>query len=325
MLLVKTPLRISFFGGGSDIEEWFDREPGLTLSTTIDKYIYLAVNQCVAYHVKAVYSVLELEPTAETIKHDRIRHALKYFNINSNIEIASFSDVPTKGTGLGSSSTFTVALVHAIYKLKKERDPSSNLLAAEAYWIERILCGEKIGIQDQLAAAHGGFNLIRYEKLAHHVSRATFSDSVKRTLENRLVLINTGISRHAATVLNEQIENYSNVATIEIMRAMVRQAGIAYELLLNGQVDDFGEFLNEAWKYKKKLSGGITNPEIDALYEKCLAHGALGGKLLGAGGGGYLLVYVPENWKTGMLKAIEGYETLPFKFTEKGSEIVYAA
>jgi len=321
MIVTKTPLRISFFGGGSDIPQFYNRHDGITISTTIDKHIYIAANDCVAKHIKLVYSEMEYPKNVDEIKHDRVREILKYAGITSNIEIASFSDVPTKGTGLGSSSTFTVGVLNAlsnIYDLPhNKRD-----LAEIACHIEIDKCNEPIGKQDQYAAAFGGFNIIRYNKDYVSVTPVPIGISTLNKLQNNLFAYNTGINRQASTILSTQVNNLNtSIDTFNDTIAMTEIADRALKYLIKNDIDSFGSILDETWKMKKKLSSNISNIMIDRMYDDGINAGAIGGKLLGAGGGGYMLFYVPEEKHYSFAKYMIQYERFKFNFVEYGSTV----
>jgi len=293
MIVTKTPLRISFFGGGSDLPQFYNENEGMVVSTSIDKHIYIAANLCEAPHVKAIYSELELVDTADKIKHDRIREALTHFGVKSNIELCSFSDVNTKGTGLGSSSTFTVGVLHALFKLRNVKFNKRDL-AELACTLEIDICGEPIGKQDQYAATYGGFNVIRFNKDGVSVTPVGISSHATQTLQSRLYLINTNISRSASDVLATQVAGLKEQVNVDNTKLLVAMAEAYLNYLQKNKLNDFGSLLHEAWTVKKKLSAKISNSNIDELYEEGLRNGAIGGKLLGAGGGGYILFYVPE-------------------------------
>lgn len=321
MIVTKTPLRISFFGGGSDIPQFYDKCDGMVISTTINKHIYIAANDCVAKHIKLVYSEMEYPKTVNEIKHDRIREILKYMGITSNIEIASFSDVPTKGTGLGSSSTFTVGVLNALteqYKLEyNKRD-----LAEMASYIEIDKCNEPIGKQDQYAAAYGGFNVMRFNKNFVTVTPVPIGVGLLNELQNNLFVYNTGINRQASSILSKQVDNLiNNSDTFEHTKAMVELAERALQHLITGKLELFGELLDISWHYKKKLSPNITNLAIDKIYDNAMEAGAIGGKLLGAGGGGYMLFYVPPDRHYSFAKKMIQYERFNFNFVEYGSTV----
>ena len=321
MLVTKTPLRISFFGGGSDIPQFYETNEGMVLSTTIDKHIYIAANISVARHIKLVYSEMEYPASVAEIKHDRIRAILQHFGITNNIEIASFSDVPTKGTGLGSSSTFTVGVLHALFT-QLHLPFNKRDLAELACEIEIARCGEPIGKQDQYAATYGGLNVIRFTKDHTTVSPLPITGKVLRTLQQNLFMYHTGISRQAASILSNQVKNLTTSrTTIDDTCRMVDLAKQSVEYLLREELDSFGSLLHTAWTIKKKLAQNITNPTIDSLYTSAMTAGALGGKLLGAGGGGYMLFYVPEERQAQFVTDMQHYDRFPFKFVEYGSTV----
>lgn len=322
MIVTSTPLRVSFFGGGSDIPQYYNKRRGMVISTTIDKKIQIALNRCQTNHIRAVYSEMEVVQDVEHISHDRIREALKLFNVRNNIEICSFSDVPTKGTGLGSSSTFTVGLLHALYKhnmsLYNKRD-----LAEAACDIEIDKCGEPIGKQDQYAAAYGGFNVIRFDSSGTEVTPLNIGASTLRCLNDNLMCYSTGISRNTSDILSDQVNNIVNdVDAFDSTTDLVNLAEIALGFLNKNKIDDFGALLHESWKAKKKLSNKISNDDIDFMYQRGLSAGALGGKLLGAGGGGYMLFYVPESARSKVTFSLRDYKRFHFNFTDQGSTAV---
>lgn len=321
MFVTKTPLRISFFGGGSDLPQFYEENEGMVLSTAINSYIYLSVNRCVTSHIRVIYSVLEQVESVDDVRHDRVREALKHFEIPSNIEIASFSDVPTKGTGLGSSSTFTVGLMNALYRLSNGRNIDPHELAELASYLEITKCGQPIGKQDQYAAAYGGFNVIHFHNNHVKVKALDADPIVLHELDNNLVCFNTGINRQASDILTKQVENLKTVRTIEQTKSMVELAKNGVKLLQKRKVDDFGNLLDQAWQIKKQLSDNITSPEIDEMYNRAMQNGALGGKLLGAGGGGYMLFYVTEKNKNRLLEAMKNYTRFNFRFAKQGSTL----
>jgi D-glycero-alpha-D-manno-heptose-7-phosphate kinase len=265
---------------------------------------------------------MEVVDKVEQLRHNRIREALKYFNIKNNIEICSFSDVPTKGTGLGSSSTFTVGLLKALYAhkvlLHNKRD-----LAEAACEIEIDICGEPIGKQDQYAAAYGGFNVIRFDSSGVEVTPLNIGSGVLRKLNDNLMCYSTGISRSTTDILADQVNNISNdVDAFDNTTRLVYLAKQALGYLEKNKIDDFGALLDEAWKTKKKLSNKISNSDIDFMYQRGMSAGALGGKLLGAGGGGYMLFYVPESSRGSVSLAMREYKRFNFNFTDQGSTAV---
>jgi len=321
MIVTKTPLRISFFGGGSDIPQFYEQNEGLCVSTTIDSYIYLAVNDCVAKHLKVVYSELELEKSVDEIKHDRVREILKHYNINSNIEICSFSDVPTKGTGLGSSSTFTVGLINAIYNIKIGKPIPKNILAELACYIEINKCDQPIGKQDQYAASYGGLNAYYFNKNKVEITPVDITFACAMDLNRRLMIFDTGIRRMASSVLTEQLENLKTNINVDDTKKIVECAKQAIKFLEKNKLDDFGALLDQSWQIKKKLSSNVSNDQINTMYEDAMNAGALGGKILGAGGGGYLMLYVPEKKQYNVASALKNYEKFNINFDHKGSTV----
>lgn len=321
MIVTKTPLRISFFGGGSDIPQFYEHEQGLCVSTTINSYIYLAVNKCVAKHLKVVYSELELENDIEEIKHDRVREILKHYRQTTNMEICSFSDIPTKGSGLGSSSTFTVGLINAVHRIMTNTEIDKKILSELACYIEIDKCGEPIGKQDQYAAAYGGLNAYWFNNKEVNVEPVDISFSTTMDLNTRLLCFNTGVNRQASSVLTEQVEKLKDKSNIEYTKLMVAFAKESLNLLQKGKLNEFGELLGQSWEVKKKLSSNVSNSDIDEMYHTALRNGAIGGKILGAGGGGYLMVYVPEKKQHKVIAALNKYQKFDFNFEHKGSTV----
>lgn len=318
MIVTKTPLRVSFFGGGSDIPQFYESRPGLVISTTINKYIQIAANRCEPQHVRVVYSELEQADNVEDIKHTRAKAVLKRFQIHSGIEIASFSDITTKGSGLGSSSTYTVGLINALYNLKvlgyTRRDLAEMACAVELYDLK-----EPIGKQDQYAAAYGGFNAIRFDSSDVEVTSVSLSHSTLSTLNDNLMCFSTGMTREASSVLAQQVKNLSEASAFAGTVRLVNMAEDALKYLASGRLNDFGALLHDAWMEKKKLAAGISNPHIDSMYEHARYAGALGGKLLGAGGGGYMLLYVPAADQSRVKLAMRDFKQFHFKFIDQGS------
>lgn len=321
MIVTKTPLRISFFGGGSDIPQFYREHGGICVSTAINSYIYIVANRSVASHLKVIYSQLELENDVNQIKHDRVREVFKQYGIRSNIEMASFSDIPTKGTGLGSSSTFTVGLIKAIHNITKNENIRDWNLAEAACDIEIDKCGEPIGKQDQYAAAFGGLNVYEFEKDDNVKVTPLEAETDHLQLQKNLLCFNTGIVRMASSVLSEQVEKLKANVNVDNTKRIVEMAHKSVDLLRSNNLDDFGILLHESWQVKKKLSSNVTNSLIDDMYDTAMDAGALGGKILGAGGGGYLLMYVPENRQKSVLNAMKGYPRFDFKFDHEGSKV----
>lgn len=323
MIVTKTPLRISFFGGGSDIPEFYENNEGHCVSAAINSYIYIAAHKCVAPHLKVIYSELELETDIEKIKHDRVREVLKELGITSNLEICSFSDIPVKGTGLGSSSTFTVGLIHAIHKIKHPHGALfTKQLAELACHVEINRCNEPIGKQDQYAAAYGGLVSYKFHKDEVEVRRVNTSTIMDKQLCDNLLCFNTGVNRMASSILTEQVERLKNNVNVDLTRNLVYMADQSVKMLESYKFDDFGALLNEGWAIKKKLSSNVSNQGIDEMYDRAIKAGALGGKILGAGGGGYLLLYARGKDRRKVYdEMIKHYEYFPINFDYYGSTI----
>ncbi|HHS96950.1 MAG TPA: GHMP kinase [Chloroflexi bacterium] len=324
MIISRTPLRISFVGGGSDLPAFYEREPGAVVSTAINKYIYITVNRKFDHKIRASYSRTEIVDSVDELQHELIREALKVTGIERAIEITSISDIPSRGTGLGSSSTYTVGLLNALYAYKG-RMAGAERLAREACEIEIERCGKPIGKQDQYIAAYGGLKYIRfYPDGEVDVVPILCAPQTRRELQRRLLLLYTGLTRRADDILAEQSRNCAMDETKRAsLRRMVRLAEQMVEALGRNELDGFGEVLHANWLEKRRLASGITNPDIDRWYETARAHGAIGGKILGAGGGGFLLLYAPPERHEEICRALPELRPVPFRFEPQGSRIIY--
>ncbi|NBW57433.1 GHMP kinase [bacterium] len=322
MILVKTPLRISFFGGSSDIPSFYNNSEGMCISTTINKYMYITACKTSLDGVKAVYNEIELVKNIDDLKHDRIKNALKLFGVSKNIEIASFSEIPTKGTGLGSSSAFTVGLVDALVHLTNNTTYNRFDVAETACDIEINMCGDPIGKQDQYAAAFGGFNLYRFNKTGVDVEPMGVRGETIKKLNDNLFLFYTGVTRNAADILDKQAKTNNTSSVFEI----VEIAKQGYICIRDNNLNDFGKLLDYSWQLKRGLASGISNNRFDEMYYDIINSGAIGGKILGAGGGGYFLFYVPEAAQTRVIEraSMWGLQKFDFKFSNEGSRVEYA-
>lgn len=322
MIISRTPLRVSFAGGGSDLPSFYKENEGAVLSTTIDKYVYLAVHKYF-YPSKTLlkYSKTELVDNYDEIKHPIFKECLKMLDLHG-LDISSMADVPA-GTGLGSSSSFTVSLLNVLHAYKNEA-VSAEYLASTACDIEINRLGDPIGKQDQYAAAYGGLNFLKFNYDGTvDVSKIVMNPEAKSQLDHNLIMLYTGQTRSASAILQHQNIAMKEEKKKETMQEMVK---LAYELrrvLESNQIDDFGRILHEGWMLKQKLVHGITNPLIDEMYDRGLKSGALGGKLLGAGGAGFVLFYVPVEKKTTFREKMNVYREMPFKFDNFGSQIIY--
>lgn len=324
MIISRTPLRISFAGGGSDLPSFYRKEQGAVLSTAIDKHIYVTVNKKFDRKIRASYSVTEIVENVGEVKHELIREALKHVGLESGIEITSISDIPSQGTGLGSSSSYTVGLLNAMYAFRGQH-VGADRLAREACEIEINRCGKAIGKQDQYIAAFGGLQFIRFNSdESVFVDPVICSIETKRYLEERLLLMYTGMTRSAESILREQIQNVRTERDKHlILRLMVGLAREMQEALARNDVGSFGLLLHEGWELKRKMANGISNPQIDSWYERARQHGAIGGKITGAGGGGFLLLYAEPECHTAIMNAVPDLRRVPFAFEPQGSKIIY--
>jgi D-glycero-alpha-D-manno-heptose-7-phosphate kinase len=324
MIISRTPLRISFAGGGSDLPAFYHKEPGAVLSTTIDKYIYITVNKKFDHKIRASYSITEIVDQVDELRHELIREALRLVDLPNGIEITSISDIPSQGTGLGSSSTYTVGLLKALYA-HTGCHAGAEQLAEEACFIEIERCGKPIGKQDQYIAAFGGLQYIQFNP-----DESVFVDPVickletKVELQHRLLLMYTGLTRSANGILEEQSNNTKNSEEKRAtLRRMTRLAQELRQALQMNDLNGFGEILHQGWIEKKKLASGISNPMIDDWYETARQNGAIGGKLLGAGGGGFLLLYAPPECHAEIIKALPDMRPVNFNLEPQGSKIIY--
>lgn len=321
MLITKTPFRVSFCGGGSDMAAYYEKYGGCVLSTSINKYMYISIHPYFNENQTLLkYSENELVDDIKDIKHKIFNNVLNNMNV-SGVEISSTADVPG-GTGLGSSSTFTVGLLHSLYSYKGIY-ASKAKLAKEACEVEIERLGSPIGKQDQYAAAFGGLNFIKFNKDGTvSVSPIMMKGETYRKLEKNLVMFYTGTTRSANSILSEQKKNITQDDKNENLHKMCKLAEEMKTALENNDLSSFGRILDESWKLKRTLASGITNPEIDRAYEIAMQSGALGGKLLGAGGGGFLLFYCEEDKQDELRKNI-GLKEFEFKFDHDGTSIVY--
>jgi len=321
MIISRTPLRISFAGGGSDLRAYYRHAHGAVTSTAIDKYIYVTVNKKFDDRIRISYSKTEIVDTVEDIRHDIVREAMKLTGVDSGIEITSIADIPSRGTGLGSSSSFAAGLLNALYAYDG-KFASAERLAREACRIEIELLGEPIGKQDQYAAAYGGLNHIRFNADGTvFVDPVICSRETKELLTSRLMLFYTGLTRRANTILTEQRKKTDK--KLDTLGEMVRLSEELRDALRGDDLVKFGEILHRGWCLKKELAGGISNPAIDEYYEKARRAGAVGGKILGAGGGGFLLFYCEEGKQAAVREALSDLKETPFRLEPQGSKIIY--
>lgn len=324
MIISQTPLRLSFLGGGSDLPSYYRRRGGAVLSTAIDKCVYVTVSRKFDDAVRVSYSRTEEVAGAGDVEHPIVREALGLLGIKGGIEITSVADIPAKGTGLGSSSTFSVGLLNALHA-HVGRHASAERLAEEACDIEINRCGEPIGKQDQYAAAFGGFNFIRFHPdETVEVQKLLCQPDTMEELQSMLMMFYTGITRSASVLLKEQSANMASAEEkVAVMDRMVSSAESVLRDLQSNRLDTLGPALEESWQLKKSLASGITNAEIDQAYDAARAAGAVGGKILGAGGGGFLLFLVPLGRQPAVREALRRLRETPFRFARHGSRIIF--
>lgn len=324
MIVSRTPHRISFFGGGTDYPSWYKKHGGKVLGAAIDKYCHISCRILPPFfdvRYRIVYSRIELVKEIDEIQHPSVRETLRYMGLDKGLVINHDGDIPAR-SGMGSSSAFTVGLLKALYALKGRLITKEELFK-EAIHIEQNLIKEHVGSQDQVWAACGGLNTIEFLQNGEIVVKPVImKESNLRTFESKFMLFFTGLSRNASEVAQEQIENIpKRFAELSAMRELVDEA----ERIVaspSGDFREFGKLLNETWKLKKALSNRISNSEIDAIYETAMRKGAVGGKLLGAGGGGFIVFYVEPEHQDRVKEALKGYLHVPFKFDFLGSEII---
>jgi len=324
VIISRTPLRVSFIGGGSDLPAFYRQEPGAVVSTAINKYIYITVNPKFDDKIRASYSRTEIVDSVDKLRHELIREALKVVRIDHGIEITSISDIPSRGTGLGSSSTYTVGLLNALYAYRNYF-AGAERLAREACTIEIERCGKPIGKQDQYIAAYGGLQFIRFNPdESVFVDPIVCAPETRERLQESLLMLYTGLVRSADDILEEQSRNTQTDEEKRAgLRRMVRLAEQMREALLRNDLDGFGDVLHAGWMEKRKLASGITKPCIDEWYERARAHGAIGGKILGAGGGGFLLLYAPPERHPQICEALPELRPIDFHFSPQGSKLIY--
>ena len=324
MIISRTPLRVSLFGGGSDLPAYYRRHGGAVLSATIDKSVYVTVSRKFDEAVRVSYSRTEEVARAKDVEHPLVREALGLLGIEGGIEITSVADIPARGTGLGSSSSFTVGLLNALHAYQG-RHAAADRLAQEACQIEIERCRAPIGKQDQYAAAFGGLNLIRFHADERvEVTRVICPPQTLAELQQRQLFFYTGTTRSASTLLAEQSANLEAPgAVVSATRELTCLAERAFAVLCAGEVEPLGPMLHEAWRLKRGLASGVSNAAIDEAYDAALAAGAEGGKLLGAGGGGFLMFLAPPERHAAIRAALGALRETPFAFAGHGSRIVF--
>jgi D-glycero-alpha-D-manno-heptose-7-phosphate kinase len=325
MIISRTPFRISFFGGGTDYPVWYKAHGGIVMSSTINKYCYLTVRKLPPffdYKHRIRYYKNEEVGSLEEIEHPSVREISKFLNISDGIEVVHSADVPAQ-SGLGTSSTFSVGLLNALHALQNYM-PTKRELALNAINIEQNIIGESVGSQDQVAASFGGFNKIEFSQdRVFDVAPIILSEDRLLDLQSKLLLCFTGFARSASSIASKQIEQTKNKYTE--LQSMTEIAHEAMNVLSNqrSQMDDFGKLLGKSWAIKKSLTSAISNGHIDDIYQAGINAGAIGGKLLGAGSGGFMLFYAPETCHNKIKETLNSKLFVPFRFESTGSKIIY--
>lgn len=327
MIISKTPLRASFFGGGTDFADYYKNSKygyGSVISTALDMHVYITVNRRFDDKIRIVYTGNELVESVDEVKHNIIREALKIVGIEHGIEVVYMADLPMTnlGVGLASSSALAVGTLNALHSYKGEY-ATARQLAQEAVDIEINRLGQQIGIQDQYAVAFGGFHCYRfYADDTVSLSPATFSEKIKQNLISRLMVFYTGTARDSRAIFREQKQTISKHG--EELDSLIEAVDIAARALMEDDLDIWGELMDKTWQIKKSFASGVSNGEIDDMYKRAKDSGALGGKILGAGGGGFLLLYVPVGKQYSVAEALKEYRQIPFSMDNEGSRIIFA-
>ena len=323
MIITQTPLRISFAGGGTDFAGYYEKGGGAVISSAIDKYIYVVIKERFDQKIRVGYTRTEMVDRIEQIEHELVRECLKLTGITGGIEIATMADIPSEGSGLGSSSTVTVGLLHAMYAYQGIL-VTAETLAQQACHIEIEVLGKPIGKQDQYIAAYGSLRRFDFQADGSVGSEAVvLSEEKRRRFGESLMLFYTGITRQADVILSEQKANIE-----EKRQSLDRIKGQVAEVeacLLSGSMNKIGRLLQAGWGWKKEMAGRISTPEIDALYERALDAGATGGKIAGAGGGGFLLLYCPPSHQEAVREALSEMKELPFSLERDGTKVIFNA
>jgi len=324
LIISRTPYRISFFGGGSDYPSWYNKYSGEVLSATIDKYLYLSVRELPLFfkhNYRIVYSKIEIANNINEIKFNVIKQMIKRYKINKGLEIHYDGDLPAR-SGMGSSSSFVVGLIKIFNSFLKNKI-SKKKLAEESIWFEQKVLKELVGSQDQIATSYGGFNSIKFYKNGNfNTYKYDIDDNFFRKLNDNLILVFSGINRTANLIASSYVKKLNSTKRKDMFE-LIQLVQDAKKIIKNKNLDEFGSLLHETWLLKKSISKKISTDKIDIIYDEAIKQGAKGGKLLGAGGGGFLLFYVPKQKQKHFLKNLKKVITVKFKFTDQGSSIIY--
>ena len=321
MIIVQTPLRVSFFGGGTDFPEFYCTEGGAVLSSAIDKYIFVTVKKRFDHLLRVGYTKTEMVESVDEIQHELIREALRKTGVFESVEVTTMGDIPSAGTGLGSSSTVTVGALHALYTLLGEIVPAERL-AKEACDIELEILHKPIGVQDQYIVSYGGLRFLEFlPNGSISVEKVNLHPDHRRRLNDNMMLFFTGVTRSSDKILSEQKRNIDGRWTV--LRQLKGMAYEARQELEKGNLDSIGELLHEGWELKKQLATQISNKSIDQIYAAAREAGAIGGKITGAGVGGFLLLYCPHGKQDAVRAALNRLVELPFNLEQDGSKVIF--
>lgn len=328
LTMSRTPMRVSFFGGGTDYPEYFREHRGAVLGMAINKYIYIAalkMSGIQSYHFRLAYSKVELVSHVDEIEHQAVRTAFRHYDVTCPLDLSIMADMPAS-SGLGSSSTFSVGLLGLIAHLKNENVTKLDL-ALRAIHLERELLKENVGVQDQMHAAFGGINRFDFNGKHYQITPMAMRGECQERLTQSLVLVHTGISRHASQVVQEQVKRTRSGSVNSQLSSMLDLVDEASDILMSDNSEymlkRLGQMLDESWQLKRSISPHISTPDIDALYEKCMSLGAFGGKLCGAGGGGFLLMIVPPEKRKEFVAKVAPARVINIGLDTEGSRILY--
>jgi D-glycero-alpha-D-manno-heptose-7-phosphate kinase len=321
LIITQTPIRVSLFGGGTDFADYYLLEEGCVLSTAIDKFIFVTIKERFDDLIRVGYTRTELVENVDQLQHELVREALRKTGLTKRLEISTMADVPSEGSGLGASSAVTVGLLNAMYAFLGEAVPAERL-AREACEIEISTLKRPIGVQDQYIAAYGGLRFMTFTQDGRVVVEPVqIDDGVRRRLDQNLLLFYTGMTRQASDILSEQKNNIAD--RLEVLRTLKQMAVTGRACLQAGEVDWLGELLHRGWLLKKQMASRISNGTLDEMYRTACKAGALGGKITGAGGGGFLLLYCPWKHQDDVRSALHGLRELPFRTERFGSRVIF--
>lgn len=320
MIVVQTPLRVSFLGGGTDFDDFYLNHGSAVLSTAIDKHVYVIIKKRFDDLIYVNYSRKETVDSVDKLEHELVRESMKATGVSKGVEITTLSDIPSEGTGLGSSSAVTVGLLHNLYTYQ-DRTVTAKTLAEQACHIEIDILKKPIGRQDQYIAAYGDLRFITFDDGGIEVERVPLSPDGKNRLNHAFLLFYTGVTRKSHEVLAEQKSNIAQNVTA--LCEMKKLAYRAKDAIVAGALDDFGEIMHQGWELKKTLASKVTNPDIDDLYQVARKAGAIGGKITGAGGGGFLLLYCRNGRQDEVRSALGRLREVPFRLHPFGSRVIF--